>query len=216
MRARVRGHAVCKAIMMASASVVSCDTCGLVQAIDRLPSGAAAECTRCGSFIAVGSSRSRLEVVAALSLAALVLYVPANIYPILKMYLHGSYSESTVWDGVVTLMTYNEWAVAVIVFLASMVIPLVKLAGLFALVLTARMGWSRHLRERTWLYKFIDAIGPWAMLDVFLLAVLVALVKLSGWAKVVPGPGLLAFSAMVVLTMLASAAFDPKLIWERR
>jgi paraquat-inducible protein A len=132
------------------------------------------------------------------------------------MYLHGSYSESTVWDGVVTLMTHNEWAVAVIVFLASMVIPLVKLAGLFALVVTARMGWSRHLRERTWLYKFIDAVGPWAMLDVFLLAVLVALVKLSGWAKVVPGPGLLAFSAMVVLTMLASAAFDPKLIWERR
>jgi paraquat-inducible protein A len=203
-------------MMMASASVVSCDTCGLVQAIDRLPSGAAAECTRCGSFIAAGSSRSRLEVVAALSLAALVLYVPANVYPILKMYLHGSYSESTVWDGVVTLMTHNEWAVAVIVFLASMVIPLVKLAGLFALVVTARMGWSRHLRERTWLYKFIDAIGPWAMLDVFLLAVLVALVKLSGWAKVVPGPGLLAFSAMVVLTMLASAAFDPKLIWERR
>jgi paraquat-inducible protein A len=202
--------------MMARASVVSCDTCGLVQAMDRLPPGAAAECSRCGSFIAAGSSRRRLEVVAALSLAALVLYVPANTYPILKMYLHGSYSESTVWDGVVTLMTHNEWAVAVIVFLASMVIPLVKLAGLFALVVTARMGWSRHLRERTWLYKFIDAVGPWAMLDVFLLAVLVALVKLSGWAKVVPGPGLLAFSAMVVLTMLASAAFDPKLIWERR
>ena len=216
MRGPVRGHAVCKAIMMASASVVSCDTCGLVQALDRLPPGAAAECTRCGSFIAAGSSRSRLELVAALSLAALVLYVPANIYPILKMHLHGAYSESTVWDGVVTLMTYNEWAVAVIVFLASMVIPLVKLAGLFALVLTARMGWSRHLRERTWLYKFIDAIGPWAMLDVFLLAVLVALVKLSSWATVIPGPGLIAFTAMVVLTMLASAAFDPKLIWERR
>ena len=202
--------------MMAPATVVSCNTCGLVQAMDRLPSGAAAECTRCGSFIAASSSRSRLELVAALSLAALVLYVPANIYPILKMHLHGAYSESTVWDGVVTLMTYNEWAVAVIVFLASMVIPLVKLAGLFALVLTARMGWSRHLRERTWLYKFIDAIGPWAMLDVFLLAVLVALVKLSSWATVIPGPGLIAFTAMVVLTMLASAAFDPKLIWERR
>ncbi|HEV2431554.1 MAG TPA: paraquat-inducible protein A [Burkholderiales bacterium] len=202
--------------MMAPATVVSCNTCGLVQAMDRLPPGAAAECTRCGSFITASSSRGRLEVVAALSLAALVLYVPANIYPILKMHLHGSYSESTVWDGVVTLMTHNEWAVAVIVFLASMVIPLVKLAGLFALVLTARMGWSRHLRERTWLYKFIDAIGPWAMLDVFLLAVLVALVKLSSWAQVIPGPGLLAFTAMVVLTMLASAAFDPKLIWERR
>jgi paraquat-inducible protein A len=177
---------------------------------------AAAECTRCGSFLAAGVNRGRLELVAALALAALVLYVPANIYPILRMHLHGSYSESTVWDGVVTLMTYNEWIVATIVFLASMVIPLVKLAGLLALVVSAWMGWGRRLRERTQLYKFIDAIGPWAMLDVFLLAVLVALVKLSSWAKVVPGPGLAAFTAVVVLTMLASAAFDPKLIWEKR
>ena len=88
---------------------------------------------------------------------------------------------------VVTLMTYNEWVVATIVFLASMVIPLVKVAGLLALVVSAWMGWGRRLRERTQLHKFIDAIGPWAMLDVFLLAVLVALVKLSSWAKVVPG-----------------------------
>jgi paraquat-inducible protein A len=106
--------------------------------------------------------------------------------------------------------------VAVIVFLASMVVPLIKLAGLFSLVVTARMGWGRRLRSRTQLYKLIDAIGPWAMLDVFLLAILVSLVQLSGWARVLPGPGLLAFTAVVVLTMFASAAFDPKLIWERR
>ncbi len=91
-----------------------------------------------------------------------------------------------------------------------------KLTGLFGLCLTTRMGWGRRLRSRTQLYKFIDAIGPWAMLDVFLLAVLVALVKLSTWAKILPGPGLIAFTAVVVLTMLASAAYDPKLIWERR
>jgi paraquat-inducible protein A len=201
---------------MARASVVSCDTCGLVQVVDRLPPRTAAECIRCGSFIAAGASAARLEVTAALSLAALVLYVPANSYPILKMYLHGSYSENTIWDGVVALMNHNEWAVAAIVFLASMVIPLVKLAGLLALVVTARIGWGRRLRARTQLYKFIDTIGPWAMLDVFLLAVLVALVQLSTWAKVIPGPGLVAFTAVVVLTMLASAAFDPRLIWERR
>jgi len=87
---------------------------------------------------------------------------------------------------------------------------------LFSLVVTSAMGWGRRLRDRTWLYKFIDAVGPWAMLDVFLLAVLVALVKLNALAKVVPGPGLFAFTMVVVLTMLASAAFDPKLIWERR
>ena len=190
-------------------TIVSCETCGLVQKVEGLVPGTAAECIRCASFITAPSSTGRLEVVAALSLAALVLYVPANIFPIMKMYMYGAYSESTVWDGVVLLLGHDQWGVAVIVFMASMVIPLVKLAGLFSLVVTARMGWGRRLRSRTSLYKFIDAIGPWAMLDVFLLAVLVALVKLNTMAKVIPGPGLAAFTAMVVLTMLASAAFDP-------
>ena len=201
---------------MVRASVVACDTCGLVQEVESLAPGSVAECARCGSFMGARSSTRSLEVTAALTLAALILYVPANVYPITKMYLYGAYSESTVWDGVVLLMKDGQWFVAVIVFLASMVIPLVKLAGLFSLVLTARMGWGRRLRSRTQLYKFIDAIGPWAMLDVFLLAVLVALVKLSTWAKILPGPGLVAFTSVVVLTMLASAAFDPKSIWERR
>jgi paraquat-inducible protein A len=204
------------ASLMAGESIVSCDTCGLAQAVEPLRPGTAAECIRCGSFVAARSSTRGLEVTAALSLAALILYVPANLYPIMKMHLHGAYSESTVWDGIVMLIRHDQWFVAVIVFIASMVIPVVKLAGLFSLVVTSRMGWGRRLRGRTQLYKFIDAIGPWAMLDVFLLAVLVALVKLSTWAKILPGPGLVAFTAVVVLTMLASAAFDPKLIWERR
>jgi paraquat-inducible protein A len=201
---------------MANESVVACDTCGLVQRVEALPPGTVAECLRCGSFLRGRRSARSLEITAALALAALILYVPANIYPIMKMYLYGGYSESTVWDGIVMLARNDQWFVAVIVFLASMVIPLVKLAGLFSLVVTARMGWGRRLRSRTQLYKFIDAIGPWAMLDVFLLAVLVALVKLSSWAKILPGPGLIAFTMVVVLTMFASAAFDPKLIWERR
>ena len=209
------GMRIASANLMAE-SIVACDTCGLVQELEGLQPGTAAECIRCGSFMAARATTRRLDVVAALSLAALVLYVPANIFPIMKMYMYGAYSESTVWDGIVLLMRYDQWLVAVIVFLASMVIPLVKLAGLFSLVVTSRMGWGRRLRSRTQLFKFIDAIGPWAMLDVFLLAVLVALVKLNTWAKVIPGPGLLAFTAVVVLTMLASASFDPKLIWERR
>jgi|SRR5262245_18824568 len=200
---------------MAQESVVCCDTCGLVQTVPPLAPGTAAECLRCGTFIGQRRSSFSLEITAALSLAALILYVPANIYPIMKMYLYGGYTESTVWDGVVTLAQNEQWFVALIVFFASIVIPLVKLAGLFSLVVTARMGWSRRLRSRTRLYKFIDAIGPWAMLDVFLLAVLVAVVKLSTWAKILPGPGLIAFTSVVVLTMFASAAFDPKLIWRR-
>jgi paraquat-inducible protein A len=144
-------------------TIVSCDTCGLVQKMEGLGPGTAAECMRCGSFIAARTSAGRLELVAALSLAALILYVPANIFPIMKMYMYGAYSESTVWDGVVLLMNHDQWGVAVIVFLASMVIPLVKLAGLFSLVVTSRMGWGRRRRRRPPRNNKNHASGPGAV-----------------------------------------------------
>jgi paraquat-inducible protein A len=156
-----------------------------------------------------------LQVTAALAVAALILYVPANIYPILRMHFYGAYSENTVWDGVVSLAQSRQYFVALIVFLASIAVPILKLAGLLYLVISARFGLGRRLRSRTRIYRFIDVVGPWAMLDVFLLAILVALVKLGQIATVLPGPGLIAFTAVVVLTMLASASFDPRTIWGR-
>src|SRR3954470_15416177 len=200
----------------AAEAVVACETCGLVQRVEPLPAGAVAECFRCGSFLTARTTAASLHVTAALSLAALVLYVPANIYPILIMDFYGVHSESTVWDGVVSLGNSGQWGIAIVVFLASIVVPLIKLAGLFSLVVTAYARRGRRLRSRTALYKFIDTVGPWAMLDVFLLAILVALVKLGQLATVLPGPGLIAFTCVVVLTLLASATFDPRLIWQSR
>ena len=200
--------------MAAAKNVVACETCGLVQQLEPLPKGAAADCFRCGTFLGVRKSAASLHITTALSLAALVLYVPANIYPILRMTMYGSTSESTIWDGVVSLMKHDQWGVAVVVFLASIVIPLLKLLGIFFLVISSKWSLGRRLRSRTRIYKFIDWIGPWAMLDVFLLAILVALVKLGDLGKVIPGPGLIAFTCVVVLTILASQAFDPKWIWE--
>ncbi len=194
-------------------TIIACETCGLVQRMEELQPGTAAECGRCGWIISERKVNS-LGRTAAFSLAALILYVPANIYPILRMNYYGAYSENTVWDGCVKLFQDGQWFVAVIVFLASILIPLFKLLGLFFLVVTAKFKSARRQPERTWIYKIIEVIGPWAMLDVFLLAVLVALVKLEQIATVLPGPGLLAFTAVVVLTILASASFDPKLIWE--
>ena len=202
------------ACLMATENVVACETCGLVQRVEPLSKGSAAECFRCGTFLGVLRTSASLHATAALSLAALALYVPANIYPILRMEFYGAHSDSTIWDGVVSLAQHDQWIVAAIVFMASLVIPLVKLAGLFFLVMSSIIKRGRRLRWRTNLYRFIDAVGPWAMLDVFLLAVLVSLVKLGQLATVVPGPGLFAFTGVVVFTMLASAAFDPKLIWQ--
>jgi paraquat-inducible protein A len=95
-------------------------------------------------------------------------------------------------------------------------VPLLKLAGLFFLVVSARWRLGKRLRTKTRIYRFIETIGPWAMLDVFLVAILVAFVKLGQLATILPGPGLVAFTGVVVLTILASASFDPRLIWERR
>ena len=197
---------------MAQDVILSCETCGLAQRVDELPPGTVAECIRCG--YPVRAQGPGVDVTGALALAALVLYIPANIYPILRMDIYGAYSENTVWDGVVSLWQYNEYFVATVVFLASIVIPLIKLLGLFFLVISVKWGHGRRLRSRTRIYKFIDAIGPWAMLDVFLLAILVALVKLGALGRVIPGPGLLAFCLVVVLTILASQSFDTRLIWE--
>jgi len=199
---------------MAHPDVLSCNTCGLRQLVEPLAPGRTAECARCGSFLAAGA-RGSLHATAAFAAAALILYVPANVYPIMRMHFYGAYSESTVWDGVVSLAQHNQWFVAAVVFLASIAIPLVKLSVLLYLVLTTKLGAGRRLRDRTRIFRFVDVVGPWAMLDVFLLAVLVALVKLGIIATILPGPGLVAFAFVVVFTMLASASFDPKLIWHR-
>src|SRR5438874_3587541 len=177
--------------MAAAENVLSCDACGLTQRVDPLAPGMSAECIRCGSTVAT-RPRGGPDTTLALTIAALVLYLPANIYPILTMHLYGNDSENTIWDGVVSLMQHDEYFVAAIVFLASIVIPLLKLTGLLFLVWSVKWGKGRRLRARTQIFKFIDAIGPWAMLDVFLLAVLVAPVKRGHPAIVIPAPGLVA------------------------
>ena len=193
--------------------LVACKTCGLVQRVGSLPSGALVECARCGSAVRT-KKRNTLNRTAAFSLAALMFYWPANVYPILRIELYGAHSENTVFQGAVSLFEHGQGLVAIVVVLASIVIPLLKLLGLFCLVVTTRFWSTRRRVARTWIYRTIEVIGPWAMLDVFLLSILVSLVKLGDLATVLPGRGLFAFAAVVVLTILASTSFDPAQIWE--
>lgn len=189
--------------------LIACRSCGQVQYVEELPAGFKAECTRCGGVIVRERPLSR-PLTAALSLAALCLYIPANIYPVLTMHYLGRESENTVWGGVQALWQDGMWAVAMIVFAASILVPFLKLVGLFYLVV-GRGPKRRRLRTR--IYKVIETIGPWAMLDVFLLAIMVAIIRFGKFATVIPGPGIVAFTSVVVLTLLASAAFEPQLIW---
>ncbi len=193
--------------------LVACRTCGLTQRVGEPGADELALCCRCGSMLWTRKTDS-LNRTLAFSLAALICYVPANLYPILHMQFYGMATDNTVWQGVVMLFQDGQWLVAVIVLLASLLVPFLKLIGLFYLAATARLGYPHWRRERTWIYRCISVIGPWAMLDVFLMAILVALVKLGQVATVLPGPGLLAFTAVVVFSILASSSFDPRLIWQ--
>lgn len=190
-------------------TLIACEICGQVQQFENVPPGHQLNCMRCDSVIQRKQPNSRAYTTA-LTLAALFLYIPANIYPIMIMDYLGRHTENTVWGGVKALYQDHMWYVAIIVFLASILIPLLKLLGLFFLVITSGEHWQR---TRTRVYKVICCIGPWAMLDVFLLAILVALVRFGRLATVIPGPGIVAFTSVVVLTLLASSYFDPRLIW---
>jgi paraquat-inducible protein A len=194
-------------------TLIACKVCGQVHLTEPLPAGMLARCARCGSMIEK-RTRASLHLTAAFSLAALILYAPANIFPILRMEMYGAVSENTVWEGCVRLYQSGDYTVAVIVFLASIVIPFLKVLGLVFLVISTKLGMARKKLGRTRIYQFIDAIGRWSMLDVFVLAILVSLVKLQRLATIVPGRGLLAFTSVAVLTILASASFDPQMIWE--
>jgi paraquat-inducible protein A len=195
--------------------LIACKTCGQVHQLPELKPGTVADCVRCGSRLA-RRSRSSLHRTAALSLAALLLYVPANVLPILQLNIYGALTENTVLDGVIKFYKQQDYAIALVVLLASIIVPLLKLIGLLFVVSTTAFKSTRLLRLRTWVYQLIDAVGKWAMLDVFVVSIWVAAVKLGDLANVSAGRGLLPFGCVVVLTLLASASFDPQLIWEPR
>jgi len=193
-----------------SMKVIACETCGLVQQLAAVPPRHRAECARCGAVLERHSPNGRART-AALALAALCLYVPANIYPIMIMAYMGRRTQNTVFGSVRALYHEGMWGVAALVFTASILIPLLKLLGLFFLV--AKRG-PRLQKLRTRVHQTIHAIGPWAMLDVFLLAIMVALIRFGKFATIIPGPGIVVFACVVVLTLLASASYDPRLIWK--
>ncbi len=148
---------------------------------------------------------------AAFSLSALVLYLPAMLLPIMQTQQLGYIHSTTIWGGVVALFAEGQWPIGVIVFFCSIVAPIGKIMALLVLSLTSNLLGCRH---RAVTYRFVEWIGRWGMLDVMLVAVLVAAVKLGDWVEVVPGPGLVAFTGVVVLSLLASASFNPHAIWE--
>jgi paraquat-inducible protein A len=157
----------------------------------------------------VDSQSKNLAPAISYSLAALFLYIPANICPFMHMTLYGARTESTVWGGVVMLAQDGAWLIALIVLLVSIVIPFFKILALFILCVSIHFGKLQTHQSK--LHSFIEVVGRWSMLDIFLLTILVALIKLKSWANVDPASGALAFTGVVIFTMLASASLTSEL-----
>jgi paraquat-inducible protein A len=198
------------------AGLLSCETCGLLSQ----PASAAESgfCPRCGSELESRRHRS-IERTWALVIAAAICYIPANMLPVLGTTTLGSTEYDTIMGGVVFLFTSGSWPLALIVLIASVMVPLGKLVALSYLLITVQRGSEqggsvRGNRERTRLYRMVEFVGRWSMLDVFVDTFTVALVQLDPLMSVHPGAGVLFFAAVVVLTMIAANNFDPRLIWD--
>ena len=195
----------------AAAGYASCRTC---HATVRVRAARARQyCPVCHGHLALRVPLS-LQRTWALLLTAVICYVPANLYPIMTVTRLGRGQPDTIVSGIVHLVHDGQWPIALLVFFASIVVPVAKIAALVLLLISVQGRWRWRVAERARLYRFIDVIGRWSMIDIFMISILVALVHLGTVANVSPGLGAAFFSAVVLTTMLAATTFDPRLLWD--
>jgi paraquat-inducible protein A len=191
------------------AGAIGCETCGLVS----VPWGDDPRCPRCGSVLHERKPNS-IARTWALIIAAAVLYIPANYYPVLSVVQLGAGQPSTILGGVEELVTARQYPLAALVFFASILVPMLKLVGLSGMLITIQTGRAGWLRDRIRLYHIVRFIGRWSMIDIFMESLLGALVAFGSVITIEPGAGALAFCAVVILTMFAAETFDPRLMWD--
>lgn len=189
-----------------------CHSCTLTLP-EAAPAHDATPCPRCGATLHRRLPHS-LSRSAAFAVAGLLMLVPANVLPVLTINLIGNARTDTIFSGVVSLFRDGLWAIALIVFAASILVPLLKLVSLGILIHAVHTKSTHRRRGLTKLYAFVKFIGRWSMLDVFLVAFLAGAVQFGAIASVRPEPGVIAFAAAVVLTIFATETFDPRLLWD--
>jgi len=170
-------------------------------------------CSRCGARVYPRRPNSLMRTWALLITAA-ILYVPANMLPIMTINSLGQGSPSTIMAGVIELVQHGMIPIAAVVFVASIVVPTFKLVGIALLLFSVQRHHRMSARQRILMYRFIEFIGRWSMLDIFVIAILVAVVNFGRLASVEAGLGAIAFASVVILTMIAAVTFDPRLIWD--
>ena len=188
-----------------------CEACDLLSR--PAPGEDEGQCPRCGEELTF-RKRSSAQRTLALLIAAAICYIPANLLPVLTTHTAAGADSDTILEGVVLLWSPTGWPLSLIVLFASIMIPSAKIVALGYLLLSIRRGSVEHSGQRVRLYRMVELIGRWSMVDVFVDTFTAALVQLQPLMSVSPAPGLVFFAAVVVLTMLAVESFDPRLIWD--
>jgi paraquat-inducible protein A len=199
------------AVTAARRGLLACHVCKLVSQADSR--GAGGCCPRCGAKLHVRKPDS-IARTWALLLAAMILYIPANVLPVTDTSTLFGDQTDTIMSGVVFLWTSGSWPLAVVVFVASIMVPMLKIISLMFLLLSVQLRSTWQPAQRIRLYRLVELVGRWSMLDIYVITFLVALVQLRALATIKAGPAAAAFGAVVVLTMCATMSFDPRLIWD--
>jgi paraquat-inducible protein A len=196
-----------------AAGLMACHGCGLLVRKRHAGRRRTLRCPRCAAPVHDRKPES-IQRTAALVFTAAVLYVPANVFPIMTVVSFGKGQADTILSGVVHLAHGGMVSLALLVFFASILVPVLKLVGISFLLWSVHRKWKWRPRDRTLLYRIIESVGRWSMIDIFMISILVALVKLGNVATIETGLGATCFAAVVVITMFASMSFDPRLIWD--
>lgn len=189
-----------------------CRTCGWLDAPPSMPVPLQ-QCGRCGAHPQKRKPES-LQRTWALVVAAIICYLPANLMPIMISGYGGKFRSDTIMEGVIYMLLYDNWVLAVVIFVASVLVPLNKITILLYLLISVRMRSRWRPRDRTRLYRITEVIGKWSMVDIYVVTIMAALVNLGNFGFVRAGLGAIFFGAVVVLTMIAAMSFDPRLIWD--
>jgi paraquat-inducible protein A len=193
-------------------ALIACHECDKVHRIQPLPKGGVAKCIRCGAVLYRDKPNS-LDRTLALTLAALILFITANIYPFLALELEGREQVTLLFTGVHDLYEYGMWELSFLVLLTSIVIPLIHILGMLYVLLPLkfnRIPWKLAL-----IFRIVRGLQPWGMMEVYMLGVLVSLVKLSDIATIVPGIALYSFALLILLIAGSLASLDPRIVWNR-
>lgn len=203
-----------RAVTATRAHAASCHICRLVCKVPPCSKHGRALCPRCGATLHARKPNSIVRTWA-LVIAGLILYIPANMLPIMTVTSLGTTQSDTILSGIFYLFLHGMWPLALLVFFASVVVPMLKLVALSSLLISVQKRTTWRPLDRTRLYRITEVVGRWSMVDIYVVTILVALVKLGNLADIEAEPGAVFFGAVVVVTMFAAMSFDPRLIWDR-